>query len=103
MDRCIVHSTTFGRNNLACACGLATMTVLEDENLVDNAAKMGAYLEKQLLILQKKYDIIKEVRVKGLMCAIEFAEPSGFMPRWAGNWSTRSTPACSRSSSSRRC
>jgi ornithine--oxo-acid transaminase len=81
MDRCIVHSTTFGRNNLACACGLATITVIEDENLVDNAAKMGAYLETQLLALQKKYDIIKEVRIKGLMCAIEFAEPGGFMAK----------------------
>src|SRR6201996_972448 len=70
MDRCIVHSTTFGRNNLACACGLAAITVMEDENLVDNAAKMGAILETKLLALQKKYDIIKEVRVKGLMCAI---------------------------------
>jgi ornithine--oxo-acid transaminase len=81
MDRCIVHSTTFGRNNLACACGLATITVIEDENLVDNAAKMGTYLEQQLLALQKKYDIVKEVRVKGLMCAIEFAEPGGFMAK----------------------
>jgi 4-aminobutyrate aminotransferase-like enzyme len=54
---------------------------MEDENLVDNAAKMGAYLEQQLATLQRKYDIIKEVRVKGLMCAIEFAEPRGLMPR----------------------
>jgi len=81
MDRCIVHSTTFGRNNLACACGLAAMTVLEDEGLVDNAAKMGLYLEKQLTALQGKYDIIKEIRVKGLMCAIEFSEPRGLMPK----------------------
>jgi len=81
LDRCIVHSTTFGRNNLACAAGLAALTVIEDEGLVDNAAKMGAYLEKRLLELQKKHDIIKEVRVKGLMAAIEFAEPRGLMPK----------------------
>jgi ornithine--oxo-acid transaminase len=55
--------------------------VLEEENLIDNAARMGAYLESQLTALQKKYDIIKEVRVKGLMCAIEFAEPRGMMPK----------------------
>ena len=54
MDRCIVHSTTFGRNNLACASGLAALTVMEDENLVDNAAKMGVYLEKQLNTLREK-------------------------------------------------
>jgi len=81
LDRCIVHSTTFGRNNLACACGLAALTVLEDEGLVENAARMGAYLEKQLLALQEKHDIIKEVRVKGLMAAIEFSEPRGLMPK----------------------
>jgi ornithine--oxo-acid transaminase len=81
LDRCIVHSTTFGRNNLACACGLAALTVLEDEGLVDNAARMGAYLEKRLLALQEKHDIIKEVRVKGLMAAIEFSEPRGLMPK----------------------
>jgi ornithine--oxo-acid transaminase len=81
LDRCIVHSTTFGRNNLACAAGLAALTVLEDEGLIDNAARMGAYLEKRLLELQAKHDIIKEVRVKGLMAAIEFSEPRGLMPK----------------------
>ncbi len=79
LDRCIVHSTTFGRNNLACACGMAAMTVLEDENLIENTAKMGEYLETKLLALQKKYDTIKEVRVKGLMGAIEFGRPKGIM------------------------
>jgi ornithine--oxo-acid transaminase len=81
LDRCIVHSTTFGRNNLACAAGLAALTVLEDEGLIDNAARMGAYLEKRLLELQAKHDNNKEVRVKGLMAAIEFAEPRGLMPK----------------------
>jgi ornithine--oxo-acid transaminase len=81
LDRCIVHSTTFGRNNLACAAALAALTVLEDEGLIDNAARMGVYLEKRLLELQEKHDIIKEVRVKGLMAAIEFSEPRGLMPK----------------------
>lgn len=81
LDRCIVHSTTFGRNNLACAAGLASLTILEDEKLPENAAKQGAYLEEKLLELQKKHEIIKEVRVKGLMCAIEFHEPKAMMPK----------------------
>ncbi len=81
LDRCIVHSTTFGRNNLACAAGLAALTVIEDEGLVENSARMGVYLEKRLLELQTKHDIIKEVRVKGLMAAVEFAEPRGLMPK----------------------
>ncbi|GAB4243161.1 MAG: aminobacteriohopanetriol synthase HpnO [Candidatus Methylacidiphilales bacterium] len=81
LDRCIVHSTTFGRNNLACACGLAALTVLEDEKLPQNAAVQGAELERQLQDVQKRHDIIKEVRVKGLMAAIEFHEPRGMMPK----------------------
>ncbi len=79
LDRCIVHSSTFGRNNLAAACGLAALTILEDENLVDNAAKQGAELERRLLELKAKYEVIKEVRIKGLMCAIEFGEPKSIM------------------------
>ena len=47
MDRCVVHSTTFGRNNLAMACGLAALEIIDQENLVENAAKMGALLMEQ--------------------------------------------------------
>jgi ornithine--oxo-acid transaminase len=39
MDRCVVHSTTFGRNNLAMACGLAALEVIDDEKLIENSAK----------------------------------------------------------------
>jgi acetylornithine/succinyldiaminopimelate/putrescine aminotransferase len=77
LDRCVVHSSTFGRNNLAMACGLATLGVIDDENLVDNAAKRGEQLLGRLKELQKKHDIIKEVRGKGMMLAIEFQQPRG--------------------------
>ncbi|MEO0452632.1 MAG: aspartate aminotransferase family protein [Verrucomicrobiota bacterium] len=76
LDRCVVHSTTFGRNNLAMACGLATLHVLEEENLSENALIRGNQLLERLEALKEKYDIIKEVRGMGLMIAIEFQEPS---------------------------
>src|SRR3989440_549510 len=76
MDRCVVHSTTFGRNNLAMACGLAALEVIEQENLVDRAAKMGALLMEKIDNLKSKHSFIKEVRGKGLIIAIEFQEPS---------------------------
>jgi len=75
MDRCVVHSTTFGRNNLAMACGLATLQILEDEDLCDRAHRNGLYLEEKLKQLKGKHPVIKEVRVKGMMAAIEFQEP----------------------------
>src|SRR5438132_13586957 len=58
MDRCVVHSTTFGRNNLAMACGLATLSVLEDERLVENAARMGALFLEKLTVLKAKHSFI---------------------------------------------
>lgn len=76
LDRCVVHSTTFGRNNLAMACGLATIDIIEEEKLAENAALRGAQLLERLKELQKKHPMIKEVRGKGLMLAIEFQEPS---------------------------
>ena len=47
MERCIINSSTFAENNLAMAAGLATLHVLDEENLVENAVKMGdlAYAE----------------------------------------------------------
>jgi ornithine--oxo-acid transaminase len=75
MDRCVVHSTTFGRNNLAMACGLAALEVIDNEGLVENAAKMGALLANKIDMLREKHSFLKEVRGKGLMIAIEFHEP----------------------------
>ncbi len=75
MDRCVVHSTTFGRNNLAMACGLAALEVLEKENLIENSARMGALLIERIDALRAKHSFIKEVRGKGLMIAVEFQEP----------------------------
>jgi ornithine--oxo-acid transaminase len=76
MDRCVVHSTTFGRNNLAMACGLAALEVIDSENLVQRAAKMGALLMEKVDSLRAKHSFIKEVRGKGLMIGIEFQEPT---------------------------
>lgn len=76
LDRCVVHSTTFGRNALAMVAGLATLQVLDDEKIVENGKKMGELLMEKLQALQAKHDIIKEVRGKGLILAIEFHEPS---------------------------
>jgi len=83
MDRCVVHSTTFGRNNLAMACGLAALEIIDQENLVENAARMGALLIERIDTLRAKHSFIKEVRGKGLMIAIEFHEPQEFKLRMA--------------------
>src|SRR5947199_8037457 len=83
MDRCVVHSSTFGRNNLAMACGLAALEIIDQENLVENAAKMGALLMEKVDALRAKHSFIKEVRGKGLMDVIEIHEPSEFKLKMA--------------------
>lgn len=60
--------TTFGGNYLACAAGLAVLEIMEQENLVENAATVGAYLMREL----SGFSEIKEVRGKGLMIGLEF-------------------------------
>lgn len=75
LDRCVVHSSTFGRNNLAMAAGLATLQVIEEENLVERAREQGAELQRRLRELQSKHSLVKEVRGLGLMIGIEFHEP----------------------------
>src|SRR5262249_10657193 len=83
MDRCVVHSTTFGRNNLAMACGLAALEVIDSEKLVENSARMGALLMQKIDALREKHSFLKEVRGKGLMIGIEFQEPREFKLRMA--------------------
>ena len=63
--------TTFGGNHLACAAAIAVLDVMKQEGLVENAAKVGAYLMEEL----KKFPQIKEVRGQGLMIGMEFEEP----------------------------
>lgn len=63
--------TTFGGNHLACAAAIAVLEVMEEEKLVENAAKVGEYLINKL----KEIPGIKEVRGRGLMIAIEMDEP----------------------------
>jgi ornithine--oxo-acid transaminase len=83
MDRAVVHGSTFGKNNLAMTAGLATLAVLEDEGLIENAAMRGANLQRRLGALVGKYELLKEVRGRGLMLALEFGAPRSLALRAA--------------------
>lgn len=67
--------TTFGGNHLACTAALAVLNVIEHEQLVDNAAKVGAYLMEELKKLQQTDAHIVDVRGEGLMIGIEYDQP----------------------------
>jgi len=75
MDRAVVHGSTFSKNNMAMAAGLATLHVMEDEKLVENSMKVGTDIIDSLNAMTGKYEFLKEARGKGMMIAIEFQSP----------------------------
>ncbi len=86
LDRAVVHSSTFGKSNFAMTAGLATLSVLDDEDLVENARRVGDILGNRLLALKDKYEFIHDVRWRGLMLAIEFGKPKSLKLKTA--WAT---------------
>lgn len=75
MDRAVVHGSTFSKNNMAMAAGLATLRVIQQENLVENAARVGEELLAGMRSLADKYELLQQVRGKGMMLALEFGPP----------------------------
>lgn len=75
MERCVVHSNTFGQNDLAMAAALATLHVMEEERLVENADALGSYAIEQLKRIGEPCPFVSEVRGKGMMFGIDFKRP----------------------------
>ena len=75
MDKAVVHGSTFSKNDMAMAAGLATLEVMESENLVANAAAKGERLMASFRDMAQRYEFVKTVRGKGLMIGLEFGSP----------------------------
>jgi len=65
------HASTFGANPVAAAAALATISMIEDQRLLANSAKVGGHIKKRLEEMKEKYEIIGDVRGKGLMIGAE--------------------------------
>jgi len=65
------HSSTFGGNPLSCAAGIAALTAITEDGLIENADKMGKVFREGLEKLKEKHQIIREIRGKGLMIGVE--------------------------------
>jgi ornithine--oxo-acid transaminase len=78
MDRAVVHGSTFSKCDLAMAAGIATLEVMQAERVTENAARTGERLIRNLAALAENYELLKEVRGKGLMIGVEFGTPSSF-------------------------
>jgi len=75
MDRAVVHGSTFSKNDLAMAAGLATLEVIQSEALMQNAERTGARLVATFERMIGRHELVKDVRGKGLMIGIEFGAP----------------------------
>ncbi|MFY9874561.1 MAG: aminotransferase class III-fold pyridoxal phosphate-dependent enzyme, partial [Rhodomicrobium sp.] len=78
MDRAVVHGSTFAKNDMAMAAALATLDVLEEDHLIENAARQGQRLMHSFRSMMSRYELIKDVRGKGAMIGIEFGAPKSF-------------------------
>lgn len=89
MDRAVVHGSTFAKNDLAMAAGIATLDVLKSEKLIENAAARGAQLLTTLSAMVPGYELLKNVRGKGLMIGVEFGPPKSLALK--ASWSVLET------------
>ncbi len=85
MDRVLVHDSTFGSGAAAMAAGLATLAVMDDEKLAENAARTGEALQGALQEMVDRYELLAEVRGRGLMIGIEFGKPKSLKLRTRWN------------------
>ncbi|MFC9126370.1 aspartate aminotransferase family protein [Streptomyces sp. NPDC057099] len=84
MDRVLVHSASFGSNAQAMAAGLAVLSVMENEQVVANVRATGERLRSRLAALTDRYEMLADVRGRGLMIGIEFGRPKSLKLR--GRW-----------------
>ncbi len=89
LDRVFVHASTFAGNALAMTAGLATLAVLDDEDLMANAERRGQELTDGLRRIAAGNDLIRDIRGRGLMIGIEFGRPSSLAAR--GVWTMLNT------------
>ena len=80
----VLHLSTFGHNDLGLAAALATLQIIEQEDLLQQAIRQGRKIIDGVGLLQKKYDMIADVRGWGLLIAIEFRAPSALHSRISG-------------------
>jgi ornithine--oxo-acid transaminase len=93
LEKALKHSTTFGRNQLAMVAGLTTLATFDDENIVDRARLTGIAFETALQPLVERYEMLHEVRGKGLMIGLQFGPPTSKALRRKFNTLERLRPA----------
>ena len=76
LDRAVVHSSTFGTNQLAMVAGLATLAAFDDEDILGRVRRTAKAFDEALTPLVDRYEFLHEVRGMGLMIGLVFGEPT---------------------------
>jgi len=71
------HGSTFGGNPVACRAGRKTLEIIQKDNLVDNANKVGSYIKEQFILAKDQIPAIGDVRGLGLMIGVELINKDG--------------------------
>ncbi len=71
------QGTTFGGNPFACRAGLATLNIVQDQDLMANAVEVGDFIQTRFREAQRDLPIIGDVRGKGLMVGVELINADG--------------------------
>jgi len=75
MDRCVVHSSSFGKNSFSAAMALATLWVIDNENILERAVEVGTKIRSGLEAMKADFEMLGEIRGRGGMIGIEFQAP----------------------------
>lgn len=84
MDKALLHTSTFGGNTWASAAAIAAINQIVKQRLWEEARDKGEYMLGKLRELQQKYNVVKEVRGRGLLIGIEFEKPEGLIDKLTG-------------------
>ncbi len=84
LDRAIVHSSTFHQGAMAMTAGLAAIAAYDETNAAENARRMGARIKDGLEAMKPRFEMLKEIRQRGLMIGIEFGAPRSLLLK--ANW-----------------
>jgi ornithine--oxo-acid transaminase len=82
LEHSVSHGSTFAPNDLAMAAGLATLRELDEQQLVQRAARLGEVLLERTQALVEEHEVVRDVRGLGLMWAMEFGEPESGSFAW---------------------
>ena len=84
LDRAIVHSSTFHQGAMAMTAGLASLAAYDETDAAANARRMGARIKDGLEAMKPRFEMLRDVRQRGLMIGIEFGPPRSILLR--ANW-----------------